>query len=240
MSVRDLLSFRLVTDVQLSPDGRQIAFVVRRADEDRDDDESNLWLISADGGAPRQLTFDSGLTRAPRWANDSRRIAFLSSRSGSSQIYLLHLQGGEARQGTRRGGGAGIPAWAPDRERVAFSASVTPQGDANAPKVVDRAYYKSDGVGFLLRERMHLFVIGLAGEARQITDGPCDHLGPAWSPDGKRLVFARAREGARDGHLNDIWTCAPDGSDARKLTAKVSSAASAVWSPDGTTIASLG
>src|SRR5947209_3382038 len=249
MSIGDLLGFRLVTEVQLSPDGRWIAFVVKESDAGRDEDRSNLWLVGSAGGSQRQLTFDSSLTRSPRWSPDGSRIAFLSSRSGSSQLYELRIDGGEARQITRRKGGAGIPSWSPDGKRLAFSASTptehAPDGDTpqwtHRPRVVDRSHYKSDGVGFLLHDRMHLFVVPLdGGPEKQITGGNCDSLTPAWSPLGDRIAFGRTREGRREGHLSDIWTVAPDGTELRRVTERVSSASAPSWSPDGGRIAFFG
>ncbi|MFL5293606.1 MAG: TolB family protein, partial [Myxococcales bacterium] len=127
MSIDDLLGFRIVPEVQVSPDGRFIVLVVKESDGARDQDHSNLWLVGTTGGTPRQLTFDSSLTRAPRWSPDGSRLAFLSSRTGTSQLYVLRLDGGEARQITTRKEGAGIPSWSPDGKRLAFSGS-TPTG----------------------------------------------------------------------------------------------------------------
>ena len=62
MSIGGLLGFRLVTEVQLSPDGRWIAFVVKESDAARDEDRSNLWLVGSDerpghrdGGSSRKI-----------------------------------------------------------------------------------------------------------------------------------------------------------------------------------------
>ncbi|MFL5431174.1 MAG: S9 family peptidase [Myxococcales bacterium] len=249
MSIDDLLGFRIVPEVQVSPDGRFIVLVVKESDGARDQDHSNLWLVGTAGGTPRQLTFDSSLTRAPRWSPDGSRLAFLSSRTGTSQLYVLRLDGGEARQITTRKEGAGIPSWSPDGKRLAFSGS-TPTGKpaegreaawGHRPRVVDRMHYKSDGVGFLLHERMQLFVVSIdGGGEKQITEGTCDCLSPAWSPSGDLLAFGRSREGPREGHLTDIWTIAPDGGGARRLTQRVSSATAPSWDPDGGRIAFFG
>src|SRR5262249_50080578 len=44
----------------------------------------------------------------------------------------------------------------------------------------------------------------------QLTDGACNEAGPAWSPDGTRIAFSRARDGAADHNASDIWVAGPD------------------------------
>jgi dipeptidyl aminopeptidase/acylaminoacyl peptidase len=88
---------------------------------------------------------------------------------------------------------------------------------------------------------MQLFVLPTdGGPEKQITEGNCDSLAPAWSPLGNRIAFGRTREGPREGHLSDIWTIAPDGADLRRLTERVSSASAPSWSPDAARIAFFG
>jgi TolB protein len=55
---------------------------------------------------------------------------------------------------------------------------------------------------------------------------------PAWSPDGKQLVFARHR-----GAEIFLFVCAADGAQERRLTDRKDPEYDAVWSPDGTRLA---
>jgi dipeptidyl aminopeptidase/acylaminoacyl peptidase len=74
----------------------------------------------------------------------------------------------------------------------------------------------------------------------RITDGETDDRTPAWSPDGTRIAWSRARPGAANYHLYDLWVADADGGNARRLTADVGRAIVASWSPDGATIACYG
>jgi dipeptidyl aminopeptidase/acylaminoacyl peptidase len=142
----DLLSFKLVAEMVLSPDGRWIVYVLEEIDAEADTYVSNLWLIPASGGAPRQITFGSDTNESPRFSPDSSRVAFLSDRDGGpAQLYVIRIDGGEARRLTDLKSGAGIPAWSPDGAALVFSAKVASDAPPGAPRVVTRALYKSDG-----------------------------------------------------------------------------------------------
>ena len=95
----DLLSFKLVSEMILSHDGRWIVYVLEEIDPEADTYSSNLWLISASGGAPRQITFGSDTNESPRFSPDSSQVAFLSDRGGGpAQLHVIRLDGGEARR----------------------------------------------------------------------------------------------------------------------------------------------
>jgi len=69
------------------------------------------------------------------------------------------------------------------------------------------------------------------GEARQLTRGGSDTR-PRWSPNGKKLAFLSARNGA-----TQVYWAAPEGGDANRLTSLSSGADNELWSPDGKSIA---
>jgi dipeptidyl aminopeptidase/acylaminoacyl peptidase len=96
LTVDDLLSVPRVSDAQLAPDGRSVAYTAATPNVGTNETESNLWIVDAKRGASTHLTY-SGKDRAPRWSPDGRRIAFLSRRDGKWQVYALSLDGGEAR-----------------------------------------------------------------------------------------------------------------------------------------------
>ncbi|HEY0137644.1 MAG TPA: prolyl oligopeptidase family serine peptidase, partial [Nannocystis sp.] len=79
-----------------------------------------------------------------------------------------------------------------------------------------------------------------SAQARQLTSGLANNFTPAWSPDGKAIVFSRSRTGPRDAHRTDLWRMNADGSDARQLTDGLAVVSAPAWSPDGSKIAFQG
>ena len=85
----DLMSVQRIADPQISPDGKWIAYTVTAVDKEKNNKDSDIWLLPLAGGEPRQLTHSPKSDTRPRWSPDSRHIAFVSTRDGSSQVYLL-------------------------------------------------------------------------------------------------------------------------------------------------------
>lgn len=230
----DLYRVQTVSDPQLSPDGRWIAYVVSTPSRERDADESDLWIVGWDGGTPRRLTYTTASEHSPRWSPDGRQIAFLSDRDEAStpageqeQIWVMDLAGGEAQQRTRFEGAIASFAWSPDGQRWAIGATLpvtpspAPPADKPAPIVIDRLQFKRDIDGYLGAERAQLYLIdATSGAVTALTSGPPEALQPSWSPDGRELVYLTKQGPEPDAHDNwDVWVmeARPDGA-RRRLT----------------------
>ncbi len=122
VTAQDLTRLRGVSDPQISPDGRRVAFVMTTASEERDEYLSNVWVVAADGGEPRRFTAGPTRDTLPRWSPDGRWLAFVSDRGPKkkSQLYAMPADGGEAIQLTDLANGVfgqwGV-AWSPDSTR---------------------------------------------------------------------------------------------------------------------------
>jgi dipeptidyl aminopeptidase/acylaminoacyl peptidase len=127
MTLDDLLRFQRVTDPQISPDGKQIVYVVTTVDRAGNKTTSNLWLASVQGDSRRQLTTAPKKDRHPRWSPDGKQILFESDRSGENQLWIIALAGGEARQVTTISSEASTGLWSPDGQWIAFVSAVYPE-----------------------------------------------------------------------------------------------------------------
>ncbi|HUX86549.1 MAG TPA: S9 family peptidase [Chloroflexota bacterium] len=247
LALTDLLAFQNVSDPQLSPDGRWIAFVVETLDGEANEACSRLWLVGTNpGSVPRMLTRGEKVDSQPRWSPDGQLLAFVSNRIGARQIWLLPLAGGEPWRLTDHPTGVQDPVWSSDGSRLAFVAKGAARRGEPVPaeerddrrrtvRIVDYRH-KLDGQGFFGALRNHLWTIPAAGgPATQLTDGPFDDAEPAWSPDDRAIIFSSDRAADRDRHygggalhLVEVATGV-----VRRLTSEQARAGHASWSLDG-------
>jgi dipeptidyl aminopeptidase/acylaminoacyl peptidase len=268
ITIEDLYQMKFVSRPRISPDGQRVAYAVTRIDDKKHDYRSALWIAAVDGSGARRFTTETAGTGGPAWSPDGAWLAFVREGEdpeqpvadekgkkkhgkGKPQIWLIPTDGGEARQLTWMEHGASTPVWSPNSQQLVFSALVGPSDEENdegkpLPKVrvIDRLWYRLDGVGFIYDRRSHLFLIAATGgEPQQLTDGDWDDGDAAWSPDGTQLAFV-------SNHADDRWKL--PGADVyvmplqqgksgelHCLTDGTLSSGSPSWSPDGKTIAFL-
>jgi dipeptidyl aminopeptidase/acylaminoacyl peptidase len=127
----DLVRLARVSDPQVSPDGRRVAYTLRETDLEADRGRTDLWVLELaarprDGvsSPPRRLTQHPASDSAPRWAPDGLGLYFLSSRGGSSQVWYLALSGGEPQQVTTLPLDVGSFEVSPRGDRLAVSMEV--------------------------------------------------------------------------------------------------------------------
>lgn len=256
VTAQDLTRLRGVSDPQISPDGRRVAFVVAMASEGRDEYLSNIWMIDRASGEPRRFTTGPTRDYKPRWSPDGRWLAFISDRGEKkkAQLYVIPAGGGEAFALTSVANGvfgaAGV-AWSPDSTRIAFVARVggwqepereAERGKSKPARIITTLAYRSEGNGFTYDRRPHIFVVPICGHpAKQITDGDFSHAWPTWSPDGARIAFVADRhEKGQDDIVDGVYVVDADGGTPRLVSPTLRPMWAPVFSRDGKTIAHAG
>lgn len=240
-----------IIDIQISPDGRRVAYVTSHASSEAEIPVSSIWLVSTDGGAPARLTTSDGLDGSPRWSPDGKSIAFLSDRKerGKMQAYLIALSGGEAVRISDQTGGLVDLEWSPDGSMIAFTAmdgeteeEKTKREEGNDVKVVE-ANQKFAGLYVLdVPANPSESASGDVPEAKRIS--PEDlHIGAAsprsfsWAPDGKALAASSAKTPkAHYGFAPDLVVITLDG-EVSNLGNFEGMLDRPVFSPDGSTLA---
>ena len=257
VNVGDLYRVRTVRDVQLSPDGEWVAYVVATLDSARDRGGSDLYMSSWDGRRTVQLTFTPDGESSPRWSPDGRYLSFVASRGDSrsgGQIWLLDRSGGEAQQLTSLKAGVSDYAWSPDSKRIVIVAqdpdSATIAGGSDSarsrtpkPIVIDRYHFKQDVQGYLGNRRSHLYLFDVAAKkVDTLTTGRYSETNPSWSPDSRLIAFVseRAPDPDRANDPNIYVMEARAGAEVRQLTTWPGpDDGRPAWSPDGKFIAYL-
>jgi dipeptidyl aminopeptidase/acylaminoacyl peptidase len=240
----DYFRFRFLQDAKLSPDGKSVAYVISHTEnpgEEEETDVSALHLLSLDTGLSRQLTSGEAVDSAPDWSPDGKQIAFLSTRSGKPQVYLIPVDGGEARSLTSLEQGAGSgPVWSPDGKHIVFTAGPARPVDHSKPYRVSRHVYRFNGMGYLDNALQDLYLISAqGGEPRLLVHNDCVNSSPAWSPDGREILYLVSQFPDTYRFLPKIYVVDLNG-DSRPLVHEWGDAYAAAWTSGGEQVAFIG
>lgn len=104
---------QLLTDPDLSPDGKSVLFAYR----------GDIWQAPTAGGAAKRLTAYASIDAEPHYSPDGKQIAFTSDRTGSKQIFLMDDNQSAPKQVTWHTEGYSLQGWYPDGEHLLVAAT---------------------------------------------------------------------------------------------------------------------
>jgi len=154
-------------DVDVSPDGRRIAFTLL----------GDIYTMPIEGGAATRIAEGMAWEVHPRFSPDGTRIAFTSDRGGGDNIWLMNADGSDKRQVTKEDFRLlNQPTWSPDGRFIVAKKHFTTGRSLGTGEIW--LYHVSGGGGVLLVKR--------ASEKHQKELGE-----PVFSPDGKGVYYTR-------------------------------------------------
>ncbi|MBU8922893.1 MAG: S9 family peptidase [Bacteroidales bacterium] len=256
---KDIWKLKRVGDNQVSPDGKWIAYVVSVTDYEENSGNSDIWIISSEGGEPKRLTTSPKSDNHPRWSPCGTKIAFLSGREGSRQVYIIPVNGGEAMRVTDFPGGVGELEWLPDGSGFIFTGRVYPDcPDLDCVKERDEAKEERKVSAIVHRTLMyrhwdtyedgkaqHIFRVGVeGGDPVDLTPGLEFDALTYWlasagrdfdiSPDGSTVYFAGKQEKDQAVSYNEeIWAVSTAGGEIRQITSNPAADSHPRISPSG-------
>jgi len=256
---RDVFDLQWVSDPQIAPDGRSIAYVRMSYDIKTDKPRGNVWLVGIDGKHARPLS-NAPTSGSPRWSPDGTRIAYVSrDTDGSTQLFMYWVESGAGAAISNFTESPTALSWSPDGQWLAFTMAAAaerkslkvdlpeaPKGShwAEPPRLIDRMVYRADGEGYLPNTFSQLYIVSAdGGAARQLTHGDFDAEGPpAFTTDGKGILFSSNRRADADYEPADGEIYRVDLADdsLHALTDRRGPDVRPVPSPDGKHIAYVG
>ena len=179
------LNLRSISDLQFSPDGTRLAFVVAEPPKGTVR-ARHIWVYEKRTGTARQFTFSGKSESSPRWSPDGSWLGFLSNREGDQQqIYLVRMEGGEGVAATKGKRSVKALEWSYDGKQIAFLApDAKSEAEEQKEKEKDDAHVtdKED-------KRARLWLLDVAtSETRALTKPNWAVLSVAWLPSGNALI----------------------------------------------------
>jgi dipeptidyl aminopeptidase/acylaminoacyl peptidase len=197
-----LLSLRRLSDLEFSPDGSRLAFVVSEPPK-ADQRASHVWLYDIHRNSFRQLTYSEKSESSPKWSPDGKFLAFLSNRDANQQIYLLAMSGGESLPLTKGKRDVSHFVWSHDSKNIAFVAP-----DAKTEAEEKKQKDKDDArVSDKNEKYARLCLVSVADKSeRAITPANFSVSDVAWFPDNKTLAVIATDHPESDRHTERIFS----------------------------------
>ena len=264
----DMMQLKRIGEPIVSSDGKWVGFAAVDVNLEENTRKPHLWIVPIAGGEARRLTAadGSGEDRV-RFAPESKRILFESSRDGGSQIWVQDFDSatgtltGSPRRVTTISTEASGGLWSPDGKNILFVSEVYPDcKDDACNKQRDDEQAKSKVKAKIFTELMfrhwnhyfdgkysHLFIVSAdGGVARDLTPGahevPPFSLGGqdqyAFSPDSREVAYTSNLDAEPAISTNDdVFVVPATGGEPKRITTNPGSDGTPMYSPDGKYIA---
>ncbi len=156
VKLEDMYRMKLVGDVRLSPDGKNVAFVVARMDKKKNDYLSRIYLYNG-----RSRAFTSGdKDSMPRFTPDGKSIVYVRKGEKESEIRIIGLDGGESKKIATVE--KGIIDMKIDGNYIYFLSPVVKKEEDDVKRITSIPFY-FNGKGFIYNASLQIFRVSLKG-----------------------------------------------------------------------------
>lgn len=224
------------TTPRWSPDGRRIAFLARRGDNE----DAQLYVLEVDAGEARQVMKHPAAVSAIRWAPGGRNLFFLASDPKTQEekdreklrddvyaydesfkqrhLWTVDVESGIARRVT--GGDYSVLGYSLSRDgtRIVFHRSISPLLDNT--------------------DEGEIWVMNADGSAPlQLTRNAVGESDAVLSPDNTRVLFTSSASPSFESYHNATLFVVPAaGGEARPVLPEGPHVDDAAWAPDGRSV----
>ena len=262
-TIADVYRIQNISGIQLSPDGKKIAYTLSKSNLETTTSENNIYMMDCQDNASPVAITTNGKSNSPLWSSDGASIFFTSYASGLAQVWKYDCATRELTQITNFELGVEGAVVSPNNRYIAFGAEVYPEFGADGKANADAIAQKKAGpihahiANKLLYRHwteyadgkfMHIIVYDTEnktytdvtpGEFHSPVFSPSGAEGFVFSPDSKELCFTsnRTKNPAENTNSN-LWIVPVTGGNALCLTSENEAwDGSPKYSPDGNYIA---
>ena len=154
---------------RFSPDSKSVVMSF----SDSKSANSEIYLMDLNTRDIKRLTSDSGIDTSPSFSPDGEKIVFNSDRGGSPQLYTMDKEGNNTKRISKGKGVYGNPVWSPRGDLIAFTK--------------------------LTQGNFHIGVMDPDGNNERVIVRDFSLESPAWSSNGRYLIFHRQNKSNLDG-----------------------------------------
>jgi TolB protein len=163
---------------------------------------TDIFVINLENSTRKRLTTNTAIDTAPSFSPDEKNIVFESDRGGGQQLYIIPSKGGEAKRISFGQGKYATPVWSPRGDLIAFTK--------------------------INKGKFHIGVMRTDGSNERLLTTSFLDEGPAWSPNGRVIMFFRETPGSAGAP--SIYSIDISGRNMKKIKT-ASFASDPNWSP---------
>ena len=241
----------------VSPDGKWIAFSVKKANIQENSYRTHTWVMNSSGQEKKQITAEGKSNSNPVFSNDSKHLFYMSDRSGSMQVWKYNIQTAEDVKVTDIYNGIDGFELSPDNnymvvKRMTYQDCDSEEcieekdADKGTARIINNLMFRHWN-RWLEGKYKHLFIYNLSDSSiKDITPGPY-HAPPislgsshdiAISPDSKEICFVSNKDNmVATSTNNDVFTVSNSGGDHKKISPGAGNDNNPHYSSDGNLIA---